>query len=342
MQPSGALHIGNYLGALKNFVKLQETYQSYFMVADEHSLTEGLPPMVLREQTLDLAASYLAVGLDPQKSTIFLQSLVPEHAELAWILSTLTPIGELERMTQYKDKAARQKGNVNAGLFSYPVLQAADILLYKPPVVPIGEDQAQHLELTRTIARRFNSRYGETFPEPKPVYTPAPRVMSLSDPLKKMSKSVPQSCLYLTDSPEVIKQKLAYAVTDSMGSDKHLLIHTELLSKDNLETFEEKTDSRTMSPGVANLFLLLREFSEPKTVQSFETSYVKGNIRYSELKTTLARDIAKALAPFQKKYTDLKREPKKLTAVLKAGSKQARVVAAKTLKEVRKKIGLLE
>lgn len=317
IQPSGKLHIGNYLGALKNFVALQANYECYFMIADEHSLTEGLSPDILREQTLNLAASYLAASLDPKKSTIFLQSFVPEHTELAWIFSTITPMGELERMTQYKDKAARQKSNINAGLFSYPVLQAADILLYKPPVVPIGEDQTQHLEITRTIARRFNNRYGRTFPEPKALFTAASRVMSLTDPERKMSKSEPSGCLFLEDSSKIIEQKIKRAVTDTGPAGEE------------------------MSLGVKNLFLLLREFSDSKTVKKFETNYVNGSIRYSELKEVLAHDVASELAPFQKKYATLIGQPKKLMSVLKNGSKKARLVAEKTLQEVKQKIGLL-
>ena len=220
MQPTGRLHVGNYLGALKNFVALQNsgTYQCYFFLADLHALTEGPAPKALGENILNLAADYLAAGLDPKKSVIYQQSLIPAHSELAWVLDTITPMGELERMTQYKDKSARQKENVNAGLFSYPVLMAADILIYNAQFIPVGEDQLQHLELARTVARKFNSRFGETFLEPKGLLTQTPRVMSLKDPAKKMSKSDPDGCLFIDDSPEDIKRKLGRAVTDSDAS----------------------------------------------------------------------------------------------------------------------------
>ncbi|MEK7102430.1 MAG: tryptophan--tRNA ligase, partial [Patescibacteria group bacterium] len=185
IQPSGPLHIGNYLGALRYWLELQKNPKNecYFFIADLHALTQGKSAKELRENTLTLVAELLALGIDPKKSSFFVQSQVPAHAELGWILNCVTPIGELERMTQYKDKAARQKSNVNVGLLTYPVLQAADILIYHGNAVPVGEDQVQHLELTRTIARWFNQRYGATFPEPKPFLTPTPRVMSLTSPL---------------------------------------------------------------------------------------------------------------------------------------------------------------
>src|SRR3989338_3356629 len=316
IQPSGKLHIGNYLGALRQFPELQSNYDAYFMIADEHSLTEDYEPADKPAQILDVVAWFLAAGLNPRSSKIFLQSFVPEHAELTWIFSCVTPIGELERMTQYKDKASRQTKNVNAGLFIYPILQAADILLYKPLIVPIGEDQTQHLEFTRMIARRFNRRFGETFPEPRPRYTTVPRLMSFNDPLKKMSKLWPCGCIFLEDSPMVIAEKISRAVTDTSPTPGE------------------------MSPGVKNLFLLLKEFSDAATIKHFEKAHADGSIRYSDLKTALAKDIAKNLAPFQKKYVTLIKQPKKLMAVLKSGSQKARRVAQKTLTEVKQKIGL--
>lgn len=317
MQPTGKLHIGNYLGALKNFVKLQDKYQGFFMIADQHSLTETMEPARLREQILDLVAAYIAAGLDPKKCTIFLQSLVPEHAELGWIFSCLTPIGELERMTQYKDKAARQKENINAGLFTYPTLMAADILMYHPAIVPVGNDQDQHVELTRATVRRFNNRFGETFQEPQALHTPAPRVMSLNDPTKKMSKSVPSSCLFLEDSPVAIKEKISRAVTDTGPH-----------------------EAGVMSPGVANLFMLMEAFSQPKIVERFRDEYHEGVLRYSELKTQLSADMIAVLEPFQKKYASIRKQPKKLMNILKTGSAQAHKVATKTMKVVRDRVGL--
>lgn len=317
IQPSGRLHIGNYLGALKNFVALQNRYDGYFMIADLHSLTENYDLKEKTEFIYDLTAWYLAAGLDPQKSTIFLQSLVSEHSELAWILSCVTPLGELERMTQYKDKASRQKANINAGLLNYPILMAADILLYKTTTVPVGDDQTQHLEFARIIARKFNNRFGQTFPDPKPLLTPVARLMSLTDPTRKMSKSEPAGCLFLDDSPEVICEKIKKAVTATSPTQGE------------------------MSTGVKNLFLMLREFADQKTIKHFEAAEANGKIRYSELKDALAENIAKTLAPLQKKYHALKKDHTKLLAVLKSGSKKAQKTAATTLKEVKQKTGLL-
>ncbi|MDP3947578.1 MAG: tryptophan--tRNA ligase [bacterium] len=219
IQPTGSLHIGNYLGALKHFVELQNsgTYECYFFIADYHSLTEAFTKEEKERQVLDLTATFLAAGLDPKRSTLFIQSHVPASTELAWILSTLTPLGELRRMTQFKEKGGEQE-QANVGLFTYPVLMAADILLYDAKVVPVGEDQLQHLELARTLARKFNAKFGETFVEPKALMTSVPRLMGLKNPEKKMSKSDPTGCLFLDDAPEAIRKKVMGAVTDSGGA----------------------------------------------------------------------------------------------------------------------------
>jgi len=318
MQPTGRLHVGNYLGALKNFVELQNSgeYQCYFFLADLHALTEGPEPPVLGENILNLAADYLAAGLDPKKSLIYQQSLIPAHSELAWILNTVTPMGELERMTQYKDKAARQAANVNAGLLTYPVLMAADIILYGAKFVPVGDDQMQHLELTRTVARRFNARFGgETFLEPKGVLTQTPRVMSLKDPLKKMSKSDPESCLFIDDSPEDIRKKLARAVTDSDGA---ILYDPE------------------RKPGLSNLLEIYGAFEgkDPHAVAiEFEDK------QYSDLKASLAELIAGHFAEFRAKKAKLLAKPAAIRKIFAAGSKKAAVVADKKMAGVKKKVG---
>jgi tryptophanyl-tRNA synthetase len=317
MQPTGRLHIGNYLGALKNFVELQNSgkYQCYFFLADLHALTEGPAPAALRENILDLTANYLAAGLDPKRSVIYQQSLIPAHNELAWVLNTITPMGELERMTQYKDKAARQASNVNAGLFNYPVLMAADIILYDPVFIPVGEDQLQHLELTRTIARKFNNRFGETFIEPKGLLTQTPRVMSLKDPSKKMSKSDPDSCLFIDDSPEEIKRKLARAVTDSDSEIRY--------------DHEKK-------PGLSNLLEIYGALvgKDPHAITiEFE------NKQYSDLKNSLAELIADHFANFREKKKRLIAKPASMRKILAAGSKKAGAIANKKMAEVRKKVG---
>jgi tryptophanyl-tRNA synthetase len=317
MQPTGRLHIGNYLGALKNFVELQNSgkYQCYFFLADLHALTEGPEPKTLAANILNLAADYLAAGLDPKKSVIYQQSQISAHSELAWVLNTVTPMGELERMTQYKDKAARQAANVNAGLFTYPVLMAADIVLYNAKFIPVGEDQLQHLELARTVARRFNARFGETFVEPKGLLTQTPRVMSLKDPHKKMSKSDPDSCLFIDDSPEDIRKKLARAVTDSDGA----------------ILYDPKG-----KPGLSNLLEIYGAFTDkdPHAVAiEFEGR------QYSDLKGALAELISAHFAKFRAAKAKLLAKPAAIRKILATGSKKAGAVATKKMAEVKKKVG---
>ncbi len=318
MQPTGRLHIGNYLGALRNFVDLQNSgdYRCYFFLADLHALTEGPDPKTLEANIVNLAADYLAAGLDPGKVIIFQQSQIPAHSELAWILNTITPMGELERMTQYKDKAARAAANVNAGLFGYPVLMAADIILYDAAVVPVGDDQLQHLELTRTLARKFNARFGRTFVEPKGLLTKTPRVMSLKDPLRKMSKSEPESCLFLDDEPEEIRRKIARAVTDSGTS------------------VEYDPERR---PGLANLLELYGAIThmDPATVAKEFAGEP-----YSALKTRLAEAIAEHLSDFRKRKKALLAKPGAIMKIVDAGSKKAAAIAEKKIALVKKKAGL--
>lgn len=318
IQPSGKLHIGNYLGALKNFVALQNSgdHDCYFCIVDYHSITEDYDPKDKPGQILDLAMDFLAAGLDPKKSTIFLQSLVPEHLELTWIFDTVTPIAELTRMTQFKDKAAKQARNINAGLFTYPVLQAADILIYKPAAVPVGHDQLQHLELTNDIARRFNRKFSPTFAEIKPLLTATPRVMSLKDPDKKMSKSDPASCIFLTDEPDEILEKLKRAVTDT-------------------------APGAAKSAGVANLFSLLEYFGDKAELDRFNRDYQAGTIRYSELKEALAHAISDYFSDFRTKRKKLAEKPEAVKKIILNGSKQARKVAQDTLAEVKNKIGIV-
>jgi tryptophanyl-tRNA synthetase len=318
VQPTGRLHIGNYLGALKNYVDLQNSgkYQCVFMVADLHSLSEDYDPRQKPGHILGVASDFLAVGLDPERSIIFQQSKVPAHTELTWIFSTLTPMGELERMTQFKDKAARQSENINAGLFMYPVLQATDILLYSPKFVPVGDDQAQHLELTRTIARKFNNRFGKTFIEPKILLTHTPRVMSLKDPKKKMSKSEPVGCIFMDDSPEVIHEKLRSAVTDSGSA-----------------IFYDPENK----PAISNLLEIYAAFSN-REVSEVQAEFVSTS--YSAFKIALADLISNHFAEFRKKKKLLMAKPALLKKLLAAGSEQANKIADKKMKEVKKRIGI--
>jgi len=317
IQPSGEMHIGNYLGALKDFVELQDKYECFFFIADLHSLSEDYDPKQKQKQIFDTLVAYLAAGVDPDKSTIFLQSHVAAHSELMWIFNTITPITELERMTQYKDKSAKQKANVNAGLLIYPVLQAADILLYHPTFVPVGHDQIQHLEMTNLIARKFNNKFGEYFKDIKPVIKEPLRIMSLVDPDKKMSKSEPNSYVGIFDEPEVIRKKLAKAVTAT------------------------DAPSGEMPKGVKNLFDLLEQFGEKATFDNLTKQYQDGTIKYSDLKSELAESLIKFFQPFRTKKAELEKDSAQLHKVIEAGAAKAQAIANKTLTEVKEKIGLL-
>jgi tryptophanyl-tRNA synthetase len=328
IQPSGRLHLGNFLGALKNFVELQNSgkYECYFFIADLHSLTEAHNPAEKPKQILELAADFIAAGLDPStgsgqvpgKSVIFQQSQIPAHSELAWIFSTITPLGELSRMTQYKEKSEAQKENANAGLLTYPTLMAADILLYDAKFVPVGHDQLQHLELTRTLARKFNARFGNTFIEPQPILTKAPRVMNLGEPERKMSKSRshPQNVIYVDDSPEEIMQKIKSAVTDS-GS-------------------EIKYDIKK-KPAVSNLLTIYSALSNEE-IPKIEKKFAGKN--YSEFKNDLSNLIANHFSNFRESKKALLAKPQTLVATLKSGSAKAAAVANKKISEVKEKIGV--
>ena len=314
IRASGKLHIGNYLGALKQFVELQHSNNCYFFIADLHALTTPFEPKDLITNTLDVAATYLAAGIDPQKTVFFVQSHVEEHALLAWIFNCITPLSELERMTQYKDKSTQLKESINAGLLTYPALMAADILLYKATAVPVGEDQIQHVELTRAIARKFNNKFGEFFPEPHTYHKNPLRVMSLKDPEKKMSKTNDEALL-LDDDPIEITRKLKKAVTA-----------TEINGK---------------APGVENLFFLLEQFGTPDQVKYFRSAQENTTLKFSELKETLANNISEYFAEFREKKKDLLSRPEYLAEILADGASRARATAHQTLLEVKEKIGLL-
>ncbi len=317
IQPSGRLHIGNYLGALKNFVDLQNSgkYTCFFFIADLHSLTEAAVSSKEKEQQiLDIAASFLAAGLNPKKSTLFIQSHIPAHSELAWILSCLTPMGELSRMTQFKEKS--KKSGENAGLFTYPVLMAADVLLYDAQFVPVGADQLQHLELARTLARKFNARYSKTFIEPKPLMTNVPRLMSLDDPTKKMSKSNPNGCLFIDDAPNIIRKKIMAAVTDS---GKEII-------------YAPKT-----KPGISNLLLIASSFSG-LALAELEKQF-KGRT-YAGLKSYIADLVTLNLEKIRTAKTKLLKN-KNFLVPFKTGGAAAAKIAEKKMRAVRKSIGLL-
>jgi len=318
MQPTGKLHIGNYFGALKNFVDLQNSgrYQCYFFVADLHSITAEFVPNQKYRQTLDVVADYLAAGISPEKSVIFVQSQIPEHGELTWMLNCITPFGELRRMTQFKDKSLTQKENINIGLFDYPVLMAADVLLYDTDVVPVGEDQLQHLELTRTIARKFNAQFKKIMKEPEPLLTEVPRLMSLSDPLRKMSKSMPEGCLFLDDEPEVIREKIKRAVTDSDA---------------------KVTYNPTKKPGIANLIRIYRGFAG-LSIKEIERKYADAN--YGIFKRKLAEVVVEGLRPFQVRKKLLLRKPSEIDRVIEKGRKKAQKKATEKMDQVKLVMGL--
>lgn len=316
IQPTGSLHIGNYLGAIKQWVALQHDYDCFFFVADYHALTARPKPKELQEAILHVTAVLVALGLDPKSNPLFVQSAVPEHAELAWLLSNFTTLGQLNRMTQFKEKSD-QHGQ-NAGLYTYPILMAADVLIYQAETVPVGDDQVQHLELAREIARNFNAHVSKSiFTEPKPLISPASRVMALNDPAKKMSKSLSGSAIGILESEASLHQLIRRAVTDS------------------------DPNSSEMSAGVKNLFLLLDEFGSAELIKEFQQKFADGQLRYSELKEAVFEAVWSFLQPVQKTYESLRKNDQQLLKILDEGAKKAQPIAQSTLKETKLSLGLL-
>ncbi|MBE6724798.1 MAG: tryptophan--tRNA ligase [Ruminococcaceae bacterium] len=320
VQPSGVLTIGNYLGAIRNFADFSDTYHCYYCVVNEHAITVRQDPAELRKRTYETLALYIACGLDPEKNTLFVQSHVPAHAELGWILDCYTMFGELSRMTQFKDKSAKNADNINAGLFTYPTLMAADILLYQTELVPVGVDQKQHLELSRNIAERFNQVYGDTFVVPDP-YIPkeTAKIMSLADPEKKMSKSDENenATVRILDPKDVIIRKFKRAVTDSGSEIKYA---------------EDK-------PGVSNLISIYGAFTG-KSVEETEREFEgKG---YGDFKLAVGEVCADALAPVQAEFARLMADKAYLEDVMAKGAEDAARSAARTMSKVRRKIGFVE
>lgn len=322
IQPSGRLTLGNYLGAIKNFVALQDEgeFEEFFVfIADLHAITVPKDPTMLRQSIKKLAALYLACGLNPEKITLFIQSEVHEHAEIGYLLQTITYIGELERMTQYKDKKAKQVEGVSSALLTYPVLMAGDILLYNANGVPVGQDQKQHLELTRTLAERFNSKYSETFNIPDAlIVKEGAKIMSLQDPSKKMSKSDPleKASIYLDDSEAIIRKKIASAVTDSDGIIKY---------------------DEVNKPGISNLLNILSCCTN-KSISDLETEFE--GVGYGEFKKAVADAIITLLMPIQDKYEKILADKNYLNKVLDDGAQKASYFARKTLSKVKRKMGV--
>lgn len=322
IQPSGELTLGSYLGAIRNWAELADQFDCYYFMADLHTLTARQVPAELRKRTLNQLAQYIACGLDPEKNTLFIQSHVRQHTELGWILSCYTMFGELSRMTQFKDKSAKNADNINGGLFTYPCLMAADILLYQPDFVPVGQDQKQHVELTRDVATRFNNLYGETFKIPEP-YIPkvGARVMSLTSPENKMSKSDhdQNGCVYLMDEPEVILRKFKRAVTDS---DTEHCVRYDPANK----------------PGVANLMQIYAACTG-KDYAAIEAEF--DGLGYGAFKPKVGEAVVETLRPLREESLRIMQDKAYLENVYKAGAEKASYVANKTMRKVKKKIGLV-
>lgn len=320
VQPTGCITLGNFLGAINNWLKMTDDYMSIFAIADLHALTVRQNPAEYRKTAMSFFAQYLACGLDPEKSILYFQSHVPQHTELTWILNCFTYVGEANRMTQFKDKSAKHADNVNMGLMDYPVLMAADILLYQADYVPVGIDQKQHLELTRDIAIRFNNIYSPTFTVPEPyIGKQAAKIFSLKDPTQKMSKSDPDPNGYISliDPPDVIARKFKRAVTDSDGK---------------IAFSEDK-------PGVSNLLTILAAVTD-KTVEEVIDGF--GNKGYAELKSETADAVIEKLRPIQERYKRLVDDKQYLISVYKDGAQKAAGIAQRTLSKVYKKVGLVE
>lgn len=321
IQPSGDLHLGNYLGAVKNWGARAEEFDCYYFMADLHTLTVRQDPKLLRRRSLEQLAQYIACGIDPEKNVLFLQSHVHEHAELGWILNCYTMFGELSRMTQFKDKCAKNADNINGGLFTYPSLMAADILLYQADYVPVGEDQRQHCELTRDIAVRFNNIYGETFKVPE-AYVPkaGARVMGLGNPTSKMSKSDPNGCVFLMEKPEDIARKFKRAITDS---DTENCVHFDPANK----------------PGVSNLMNIYSAVTG-KSFDEIEREF--DGQGYGVFKPAVGDAVIETLRPIREEATRLLNDKAYLCSVYTEGAQKASVIARKTLRKVYKKVGLVE
>ena len=320
IQPSGDLHLGNYLGAIKNWGARSDLYECFYFMADLHTITVRQTPADLRRRTLEQLAQYIACGLDPEKNTLFIQSHVHQHAELGWVLNCYTMFGELSRMTQFKDKSSKHAENVNGGLFTYPALMAADILLYQPDLVPVGHDQKQHCELTRDVAQRFNGVYGETFKVPEP-YIPetGARIMSLNAPDSKMSKSMPEGCVFLMERPEDIQRKFKRAITDS--------------DTENCVRFDPEN-----KPGVANLMSIYSAVTG-KTFAEIETEFAGQG--YGKFKPVVGDAVIEHLRPIREESQRLLKDKAYLEGVYRDGAMKASYVAEKTLRKVYKKVGFV-
>ena len=320
IQPSGDLHLGNYLGAIKNWSARAEEFDCYYFMADMHTITVRQVPADLRRRTLEQLAQYIACGLDPEKNTLFIQSHVPAHAQLGWVLNCYTMFGELSRMTQFKDKSAKHADNINGGLFTYPALMAADILLYQPDYVPVGEDQKQHVELTRNVAQRFNHVYGDVFKIPEPYIPKAgARIMCLTNPENKMSKSNPEGCVFLMEKPEDIMRKFKRAITDC-------------------DTERCVRYDRENKPGVSNLMQI---YSAVTGASYEEIEREFEGTGYGAFKPAMGEAVVEALRPIREEAQRILSDKAYLEQVYRAGAEKASYIAGKTLRKVYKKVGFV-
>lgn len=323
IQPTGEIHLGNYFGAVKNWVDIQDTYDCFYGVVDLHAMTMPYDARELKKNTLRMIAELLVCGIDPEKSVLFIQSLVPQHTELSWIFNCVASYGELSRMTQFKDKSEMVESGgkakfISAGLFTYPVLQAADILIYRADFVPVGRDQVQHLELSRNIAVRFNKMFGSFFPEPAPLLTEIPKLASLADPEKKMSKSLgDKHVISLFEEEDSIRKKVRSAVTDTGDQ-----------------------QGGEMSPGVENLFNLIKACEKTGAYESLMADFKAGTLKYKELKDVTADALVELIAPFRERRKELLKDEQSVERLADQLSEKARVYAGETLNEVRKLTGL--
>lgn len=316
IQPSGEIHIGNYFGAIKQWIPIQDKYDCVYGIVDYHSMTVKYDPKELTNKVLDAAIIYLSAGLDPEKSNLMVQSQVPEHTELTWILNTVTPLSWCERVPTFKQKKIQNEKNVNVGLFDYPVLMTADIIIYKAEFVPVGKDQLPHLELSREITRKFNSTFGEIFPEPKPIICEGSLIIGL-DGKQKMSKSL-GNCIYMSDSQEIIRKKLSIAVTDTRRV--------------------KKTDSGV--PTDCNIFSLHKILSKKEEIESCREGCLNASIGCFDCKKILADNLINELEPFKEKKNYWDNNIEKVKEILNEGGKKAKVIARETINEVREKVGL--
>ena len=316
IQPSGEIHIGNYVGAIRNWVKLTDRYNCIYSVVDYHAITIEYDVELMQKRILETATILVGCGLTPDKCIVFVQSHVPEHTELAWVFNSVTPIGELERMTQFKEKSKQHRQNINVGLLGYPVLQAADILIYKAGYVPVGEDQTQHVELSREIARKFNARYGETFPEPQVLLSTAPRILG-TDGNAKMSKSM-NNAIGLLEPPEVIREKLRTAAT--------------------CEHRERRNDPG--HPEHCNIFTMHQAFSKSEQISCVDQGCRTAGIGCIECKEILCKNMIEELSPIQARVKEINAKPEYMVDVLKSGASRCKAIATEVMDEVRIKIGV--